>query len=247
MTTERRQDRPRRRDRAASADARAPDRDGEPARARPAPSGSRRRGALLRRLLATGDWVALIAALCVATAATSTTDVGDALLGGALQPGLDPGAEAARPLRQRPPADPPQHPRRAALADLGQRPRHARPRRPAGAEPGRAALGRRARSSSASAPCSAASSLRARAALRLAPADRGRHRHRRRPGRGGRRGRAAGRDPPGGAPAAGRLPLAPTATRPTATRAAAARLDRRHLPGRPRARRSSGWSSPSRR
>ena len=39
------------------------------------PSGSRRRGALLRRLLATGDWVALIAALCVATAVTSTTDI----------------------------------------------------------------------------------------------------------------------------------------------------------------------------
>jgi len=36
---------------------------------------SRRRGALLRRLLAIGDWLALIAALCIATAATSTTDV----------------------------------------------------------------------------------------------------------------------------------------------------------------------------
>jgi exopolysaccharide biosynthesis polyprenyl glycosylphosphotransferase len=39
------------------------------------PTGARRRGALLRRLLATGDWVALIGALCLATAATSTTDV----------------------------------------------------------------------------------------------------------------------------------------------------------------------------
>jgi exopolysaccharide biosynthesis polyprenyl glycosylphosphotransferase len=39
------------------------------------PSGSRRRGALLRRLLAAGDWLAIFAALCVATAATSTTDV----------------------------------------------------------------------------------------------------------------------------------------------------------------------------
>jgi exopolysaccharide biosynthesis polyprenyl glycosylphosphotransferase len=36
---------------------------------------ARRRGALLRRLLATGDWTALIAALCVATAATITTEV----------------------------------------------------------------------------------------------------------------------------------------------------------------------------
>jgi len=39
------------------------------------PSGSRRRGALLRRLLAVGDWAALIGALCVATAATAATDV----------------------------------------------------------------------------------------------------------------------------------------------------------------------------
>lgn len=39
------------------------------------PSGSRRRGALLRRLLATGDWGAIFAALCLATALTSTTDV----------------------------------------------------------------------------------------------------------------------------------------------------------------------------
>jgi exopolysaccharide biosynthesis polyprenyl glycosylphosphotransferase len=39
------------------------------------PSGSRRRGAMLRRLLATGDLVAIFAALCVATAVTQTTDV----------------------------------------------------------------------------------------------------------------------------------------------------------------------------
>lgn len=45
-----------------------------------APAGttaSRRRGALLRRLLAAGDWGALFAALCAATAITQTTDVGD--------------------------------------------------------------------------------------------------------------------------------------------------------------------------
>src|SRR5436190_8788354 len=35
---------------------------------------SRRRGALLRRLLALGDWGALLAALAVVTASTSTTD-----------------------------------------------------------------------------------------------------------------------------------------------------------------------------
>ena len=39
------------------------------------PAGSRQRGGLLRRLLATGDWIALIGALCLATASTSTTDV----------------------------------------------------------------------------------------------------------------------------------------------------------------------------
>jgi exopolysaccharide biosynthesis polyprenyl glycosylphosphotransferase len=36
----------------------------------------RRRGGLLRRLLAAADWIALIVALCIATTATSTTDVG---------------------------------------------------------------------------------------------------------------------------------------------------------------------------
>ncbi len=35
----------------------------------------RRRGSLLRRMLATGDWVAVIASLCLATALTSTTDI----------------------------------------------------------------------------------------------------------------------------------------------------------------------------
>jgi exopolysaccharide biosynthesis polyprenyl glycosylphosphotransferase len=41
------------------------------------PEGSRRRGALLRRLLALGDWTALIATLFVVTATTSSTDVAD--------------------------------------------------------------------------------------------------------------------------------------------------------------------------
>jgi exopolysaccharide biosynthesis polyprenyl glycosylphosphotransferase len=39
------------------------------------PEGSRRRGAMLRRLLASGDWAALIATLCLVTASTSSTDV----------------------------------------------------------------------------------------------------------------------------------------------------------------------------
>jgi exopolysaccharide biosynthesis polyprenyl glycosylphosphotransferase len=40
------------------------------------PSGARRRGSLLRRMLATGDWLTLLATLCVVTAASSKTDVG---------------------------------------------------------------------------------------------------------------------------------------------------------------------------
>jgi exopolysaccharide biosynthesis polyprenyl glycosylphosphotransferase len=41
------------------------------------PEGSRRRGALLRRLLALGDWTALLVALLVVTATTSSTNVAD--------------------------------------------------------------------------------------------------------------------------------------------------------------------------
>jgi exopolysaccharide biosynthesis polyprenyl glycosylphosphotransferase len=40
------------------------------------PAGARRQGALLRRLLASADWLALIATLCIVTAATRQTDVG---------------------------------------------------------------------------------------------------------------------------------------------------------------------------
>ncbi len=39
------------------------------------PDGSRRRGAMLRRLLAGGDWLALASTLCLVTATTSTTDI----------------------------------------------------------------------------------------------------------------------------------------------------------------------------
>src|ERR1700709_2511003 len=41
------------------------------------PEGARRRGSLLRRLLALGDWTALIVALLAVAAATSSTDVAD--------------------------------------------------------------------------------------------------------------------------------------------------------------------------
>jgi exopolysaccharide biosynthesis polyprenyl glycosylphosphotransferase len=40
------------------------------------PSGARRRGALLRRMLASGDWLTLVATLCAVTAASPETDVG---------------------------------------------------------------------------------------------------------------------------------------------------------------------------
>jgi len=40
------------------------------------PEGARAQGAFLRRLLASGDWVALVATLCAVTATTAQTDVG---------------------------------------------------------------------------------------------------------------------------------------------------------------------------
>ncbi len=40
------------------------------------PDGARRRGSLLRRLLATGDWATMVATLCVVTAASPQTDIG---------------------------------------------------------------------------------------------------------------------------------------------------------------------------
>ena len=40
------------------------------------PSGARRRGSLLRRMLATGDWLTMVATLCIVTAASPKTDVG---------------------------------------------------------------------------------------------------------------------------------------------------------------------------
>jgi exopolysaccharide biosynthesis polyprenyl glycosylphosphotransferase len=59
--------------------AEGPSRAGVPVREGPAmfagAEGSRRRGALLRRLLALGDWSALVGSLFVVTAVTSTTDV----------------------------------------------------------------------------------------------------------------------------------------------------------------------------
>ena len=39
------------------------------------PDASRQRGAMLRRLLAAGDWAALLGSLCLVTATTSSTDV----------------------------------------------------------------------------------------------------------------------------------------------------------------------------
>jgi exopolysaccharide biosynthesis polyprenyl glycosylphosphotransferase len=39
-------------------------------------SGARRRGSLLRRMLATGDWLTMVATLCIVTAASPQTDIG---------------------------------------------------------------------------------------------------------------------------------------------------------------------------
>jgi exopolysaccharide biosynthesis polyprenyl glycosylphosphotransferase len=40
------------------------------------PSGARRRGSLFRRILATGDWLTMLATLCIVTAASPKTDIG---------------------------------------------------------------------------------------------------------------------------------------------------------------------------
>ena len=101
--------------------------------------GSRRRGALLRRLLATGDWLALIGALCLPPRRPPRRRR-DPLLGGAVQPGLDPGRSSSTASTTTTTAASATAPSTSSGPDLGQRPRHAGPRRPAGAEPGRAAL-----------------------------------------------------------------------------------------------------------
>ncbi len=191
------------------------------------PSGSRRRGALLRRLLADRRLGGDLRGALRCHRGDLDHRRRQALLGGALHPGLDLGAQAARALRQRPSAHPPQHPRRAALAGLGQRPGHDRPRRPARAQPGRPALGEerdhgRDRRS--------ARLLRGSrgAALRLAPPDRRRHRPRDRAGADGRRGGAPHRHPSRGPAAPGRLPLGAARQGPPCV-VAAARLDRGDL------------------
>ncbi len=50
------------------------------------PEGSRRRGAVLRRLLACGDWAALIATLCLVTASTLSTDIATLFWAGLFSP-----------------------------------------------------------------------------------------------------------------------------------------------------------------
>ena len=124
--------------------------------ARPAPRGSRRRGALLRRLLAAGDWVALSPRSASPPPRTATTDVGDALLGGALQP--RPGSWCVklhglydndhRRIRHSTLDELPSLVSASALGTLVLDGLLA-------LSPVGAALGRAARSSSASAPCSA--------------------------------------------------------------------------------------------
>jgi exopolysaccharide biosynthesis polyprenyl glycosylphosphotransferase len=50
------------------------------------PAGARLQGALLRRLLASGDWAALIATLCAVTAASRQTDIGTLFWAAMLSP-----------------------------------------------------------------------------------------------------------------------------------------------------------------
>jgi exopolysaccharide biosynthesis polyprenyl glycosylphosphotransferase len=50
------------------------------------PSGARRRGSLFRRILAAGDWLTLLATLCVVTAASSKTDIGTLFWAAMLSP-----------------------------------------------------------------------------------------------------------------------------------------------------------------
>ena len=164
---------------------------------------------MLRRLLAAGDWVALIARALRGHRGDLDDRRRRRSSGrSSSAPAWILVRQAPRALRQRPPADPPQHPRRGALAGLGQRARHAGARRPAGAQPGRAALAEERDRARHRHPGRQLRPPR-RAALRLAPADRGRDRHRDRAPPAGRHGRPPRRHPPGDAPAPGRLPLGP--------------------------------------
>lgn len=60
--------------------------DGVPGKVPQGGAVARRRGSLLRRLLAAGDWLALLSALCVVTAASSTTNVGTLFWAAMLSP-----------------------------------------------------------------------------------------------------------------------------------------------------------------
>ena len=146
--------------------------------------------------------LALIAALCVVTAATSTTDVATLFWAVLFSPvwilvvklhGLYDNDH--RRIRHSTLDELPSLISASALGTLA-------PRRAAGAEPGGAARRRAARSWSASARCSAASSLRAVLRFlwqRLTGVATG---HRDRPAGGGRHGRPPRLHPPRGAPAA---------------------------------------------
>ncbi len=151
------------------------------------------------------------------------------LLGGPLQPQLDPRGEAPRPLRQRPPADPPLDPRRGALAGLGDGAGDAGARRPAGDQPGRAALAEERDRARRRHPGRQLRPPR-RPALGLAPGDADGARHRGRRARHRRHRRPPRRHPPGDAPAPGRLPL--DLDRGGLGRAGPPRQPRRHRRGR---------------
>ena len=206
---------------------------------------SRRRGALLRRVLAFGDWAALAVTLMVVTAASAENRRRDPLLGDALQP--QPGSSSSSST-----ASTTTTTAGSATAPSTRCPRWSRPA--SSAPSSSTACWRSARSARWSRSQAIAvgvgtlvGSFFCRGVIRffwhrltplapgLAIGAAARRRH----------GRPPRLDPPRDPPGAGRLPLRRRGR--DGARAAAAGLDLRHRRGRRRATRSSASSSPNRR
>ena len=198
---------------------------------------------MLRRLLAFADWTALVASLCVVTAMSATTDVATLFWAVLFSPvwmlvvkfhGLYDNDH--RRIRHSTLDELPSLVSASVVGDAGAR-------RPAGAEPGRAALaGQRDRVGVGALAGSFV--LRGGPALPLAPADRGRQRDRGRAADSGRRRRPARRDPPGDAAAlVGYLSSQEPSRRPSCPGSARSPTSRRS----PASTTSSASSSPNRR
>ena len=199
---------------------------------------------MLRRLLACGDWAALIGALCVVTATTSTTDVATLFWAVLFSPawilvvklhGLYDNDH--RRIRHSTLDELPSLVSASVLGTL--------------VLDGLLALSPVGPLSPTSAIAVGVGALvgsfvaARRPALPLAPPDRARRRDRDRAGRGGRHGRAAGLHPPRDAAGAGRLPLARATSDGRRSCRGSARSPT--SPGSPASTRSSASSSPSRR